>query len=413
MATLTPRFTHSVSLIFKIQCTLIIAILSGSLLINAQFTMAQFGSWGNLVILFGIPIIGLIIPSLNHTANESFLPKGIKICLRLLITSFYPNLVFLSIAFLLHPLIEQSRSAKMPIIYLAFLIAVISLIPYIKIIIIDETGPIARMLIIFAYLYFFPTTSYRLGVLGFNPYYADQIAIKFNGTSILAIISYLFLFATTGYVMHQWRFNLPKFKINSKIHVTWLFIICLVACLELNATAASWHNIFYHFDWQPVSGPLAYFVMIVISVCCYEEFIFRYAIFWQLLRFKHPNNKAQILEPILISSLLFGLWHLSNLNHQSLPATLLQLIGAIGTGFILATITLYTGTIWISIVLHSLMDLVGFPEITSAFSQAPTTFETEYMLLIALLEIGISLLLLLAKRPQAAFQQTMVHLQAK
>ncbi|MCH4164085.1 MAG: CPBP family intramembrane metalloprotease [Lentilactobacillus diolivorans] len=402
---------HSLSLIFKLQCALIVIIFGGSLLVNFQNTLDQFGSLTSVMIITLVPLIGILTPNVGQPAVQlPLLQKAIKNTIRLVITTLYPFVLFFGICLLFLPLVTQAHISKMPIIYLAFLLGAGGLIPYLKLFLINETGAVTRMIFIFAYLFFSPYILNQLGILGFNTSYSFGIWITFNSTSLLTILSYLFLFITTGYVMHRWGFSLPRLKINSTVNYGWLSLIVALVLLELNSSAGSWHNVFYHFDWQLVSGPLAYFIMTIVTVCCYEEIIFRYSFFWQLLHFKHTSPRTQQFWAILISSLLFGLWHAQNIFDQSLPATLLQMVSAIGTGFILATISLYTGTIWIAIILHSLTDLAGAPEVTSAFSQTPSAFEIEYMLLAALLEIGVSLILLLGKKRQAAFKQTMARI---
>lgn len=402
---------HSLSLIFKLQCTLIVIIFGGSLLVNFQNTLDQFGSLTSVMIITLVPLIGILTPNVGQPAVQlPLLQKAIKNTIRLVITTLYPFVLFFGICLLFLPLVTQAHISKMPIIYLAFLLGAGGLIPYLKLFLINETGAVTRMIFIFAYLFFSPYILNQLGILGFNTSYSFGIWITFNSTSLLTILSYLFLFITTGYVMHRWGFSLPRLKINSTVNYGWLSLTVALMLLELNSSAGSWHNVFYHFDWQLVSGPFAYFMMTIVTVCCYEELIFRYSFFWQLLRFKHTLPRIQQFWAILISSLLFGLWHAQNIFGQSLPATLLQMISGIGTGFILATISLYTGTIWIAIILHSLTDLAGAPEVTSAFPPTPSAFEIEYMLLAALLEIGVSLILLLGKKRQAAFKQTMARI---
>ncbi len=63
-----------------------------------------------------------------------------------------------------------------------------------------------------------------------------------------------------------------------------------------------------------------------------------------------------------ISSFTFGLFHLTNLkNDYSLSYTVLQSIHAAGMGFLFAGLMMFSGSIWIPILLHALYD---FPLIT-------------------------------------------------
>ena len=76
-----------------------------------------------------------------------------------------------------------------------------------------------------------------------------------------------------------------------------------------------------------------------------------------LLRVLQPRS---VLSAVLISSLLFGVMHLSNVMFRSSPALVVaQAIGAVCFGVGFAALRLRTGTIWPLLVLHMLTDLFG------------------------------------------------------
>ena len=76
-----------------------------------------------------------------------------------------------------------------------------------------------------------------------------------------------------------------------------------------------------------------------------------------LLRVLQPRS---VLSAVLISSLLFGVMHLSNVMFRSSPALVVaQAIGAACFGVGFAALRLRTGTIWPLLVLHMLTDLFG------------------------------------------------------
>lgn len=95
----------------------------------------------------------------------------------------------------------------------------------------------------------------------------------------------------------------------------------------------------------------------------YEEIIFRGIILGGLL-----SSYSPILA-LIISSLLFGLWHLKNIF--ILPKKLL-VFQMIYTGLILGPITAYitlqTGTIWIGVIIHFLNNLIA-PVIDNGYTQ--------------------------------------------
>lgn len=79
----------------------------------------------------------------------------------------------------------------------------------------------------------------------------------------------------------------------------------------------------------------------------YEEVIFRGFILFGLLRFLSP------LLSIIISSALFGLWHFKNYKWQTSKETLHQVLYAgLVFGPLVCLLTLYTGTIWLGVIVH-------------------------------------------------------------
>lgn len=79
----------------------------------------------------------------------------------------------------------------------------------------------------------------------------------------------------------------------------------------------------------------------------YEEVIFRGFILYGLLMFLSP------LSSIIISSVLFGLWHFKNYKWQTGKETLSQVLyTGIVFGPLVCLLTLYTGTIWPGVIVH-------------------------------------------------------------
>ena len=79
----------------------------------------------------------------------------------------------------------------------------------------------------------------------------------------------------------------------------------------------------------------------------YEEVIFRGIIFVGLMEI------YSITCALVISSLLFGLWHLKNIFYMERKRLIGQILYAgLVFGPIAALITLYTGTIWLAVILH-------------------------------------------------------------
>ena len=84
----------------------------------------------------------------------------------------------------------------------------------------------------------------------------------------------------------------------------------------------------------------------------YEEIIFRWLIFYGLMII------LPISWSITISSVLFGLWHIKNYKWQTKKQTLYQVIyTGIVFGPIASIVTLWSGTIWIAVIIHYLNNL--------------------------------------------------------
>ncbi len=84
----------------------------------------------------------------------------------------------------------------------------------------------------------------------------------------------------------------------------------------------------------------------------YEEVIFRGFILSALLML------YSIPVAIVVSSLMFGLWHLKNIIVYSKRELILQILSnTILLGPITAIITIITGTIWIAVIVHYFINL--------------------------------------------------------
>ncbi len=84
----------------------------------------------------------------------------------------------------------------------------------------------------------------------------------------------------------------------------------------------------------------------------YEEIIFRGFILFGLM------NMYSVTYSIIISSILFGVWHLKNIFSYSKKELTLQILS---TTFLLgpfmALLTVWTGTIWIAVITHYCINL--------------------------------------------------------
>lgn len=86
----------------------------------------------------------------------------------------------------------------------------------------------------------------------------------------------------------------------------------------------------------------------------YEEIIFRGSVLYFIIK------DFDIYLVVVVSCLLFGLWHLKNFQLQSKWTTVYQMFYA---GFIigpvLAIVTVFTGTLFLAMLLHALNNLLS------------------------------------------------------
>lgn len=108
-------------------------------------------------------------------------------------------------------------------------------------------------------------------------------------------------------------------------------------------------------------------LVIALSAGIFEEFLVRLLLFdgfSQLLK----NKKYSLLQASIYSSIIFGLFHLSNLSYQSFNTTFQQIFYAIAIGLMFCFIRLKTNGIWTCVLIHSLVDFQ--PNINSSGSSS-------------------------------------------
>lgn len=71
-------------------------------------------------------------------------------------------------------------------------------------------------------------------------------------------------------------------------------------------------------------------------------------------------TKRPILNAALLSSLLFGLLHLTNVSVQSVPDTIAQVIYATAFGFAMSMLYVKTGSLLLPVVVHAIVDWGDF-----------------------------------------------------
>ena len=108
---------------------------------------------------------------------------------------------------------------------------------------------------------------------------------------------------------------------------------------------------------QPAFSIFSFFLsMALVGVA--EEFIFRGVIAQSLLE-RFGTGRAGVWKACLLSGLLFGAAHLTNLLSSAPFGVLMQCVFAASLGTLFAAIYFRTGNLWVTVFLHGAMDIAS------------------------------------------------------
>lgn len=149
---------------------------------------------------------------------------------------------------------------------------------------------------------------------------------------------------------------------------------------------------------QPAFSIFSFFLsMALVGVA--EEFIFRGVIAQSLLE-HFGTGRAGVWKACLLSGLLFGAAHLTNLLSSAPFGVLMQCVFAASLGTLFAAIYFRTGNLWVTVFLHGAMDiasmLVGGLYGTEGVAESISGYDASMML--SLLIYLIPTLFLLRKK---------------
>lgn len=89
-----------------------------------------------------------------------------------------------------------------------------------------------------------------------------------------------------------------------------------------------------------------------------EEFVFRGIVAETLLE-RYGTSRAGVWKACLVSGILFGAAHLTNLIGSAPFGVLMQCVFAASLGVLLAAIYFRTGNLWVTVFLHASMDITS------------------------------------------------------
>lgn len=134
-----------------------------------------------------------------------------------------------------------------------------------------------------------------------------------------------------------------------------------------------------------------------------EEFIFRGVIAQTLLE-RYGTARAGVWKACLVSGVLFGAAHLSNLLGSEAFGVLMQCVFAASLGVMLAAIYFRTGNLWVTVFLHSAMDiaamLIGGLYGTTSVAESVSGYDASRLVSVAVYLIPTLFLLRKKKLPE-------------
>ena len=150
---------------------------------------------------------------------------------------------------------------------------------------------------------------------------------------------------------------------------------------------------------QGVPGTLRSLLVLPLA----EELVFRGVIAQTLLE-RYGTARAGVWKACLLSGVLFGAAHLSNLLGSEPFGVLMQCVFAASLGVMLAAIYFRTGNLWVTVFLHSAMDiasmLIGGLYGTTSVAESVSGYDASRLLSVAVYLIPTLFLLRKKKLPE-------------
>ena len=148
---------------------------------------------------------------------------------------------------------------------------------------------------------------------------------------------------------------------------------------------------------------VVWFLIGMTSVGVAEEFLFRGVIAQTLLE-HFGTSRAGVWKACLLSGVLFGAAHLTNLSSSAPFGVLMQCAFSASLGALFAAIYFRTGNLWVTVVLHGAMDiasmLIGGLYGTTTLSESVSGYDASMLLTVVVYLLPVAFLLRKKKLPE-------------
>lgn len=224
----------------------------------------------------------------------------------------------------------------------------------------------------------------------------NHFVILLNDSAFMGAIIFLLL---TLVIMKHWSYPGPSMRLTKEAN--WkILLLLLIFCIWFvtwNAFggSGSFLKSFFTFNFSHVTFKPQN-ILTGLEAGIAEELLFRYVFLTILLR-AFRNHRYQIFYAAGISSLCFGLLHLTNLAAgQNLANTLNQVIFAFGMGLLMCGIYLYTKLFYIIVIFHTLLDTLVFSVSGVTMTGKVTVIDSIFTIVETILFILIAIGLLIS-----------------
>ena len=151
------------------------------------------------------------------------------------------------------------------------------------------------------------------------------------------------------------------------------------------------------------AGQILSFLLGMFSVGVAEEFLFRGVVAETLLE-HYGTSRAGVWKACVLSGVLFGAAHLTNLAGSAPFGVLMQCVFAASLGTLFAAIYFRTGNLWVVVFLHGAMDissmLIGGLYGTTTVSESVSAYDASMLLSVLVYVIPVLFLLRKKKLPE-------------
>ena len=145
------------------------------------------------------------------------------------------------------------------------------------------------------------------------------------------------------------------------------------------------------------------FMLNMILVGVAEELVFR-GIIAQTLLERYGTARAGVWKACLVSGVLFGAAHLTNLSSSAPFGVLMQCAFSASLGALFAAIYFRTGNLWVTVFLHGAMDiasmLIGGLYGTTTLSESVSGYDASMLLTVVVYLLPVAFLLRKEKLPE-------------